>query len=394
MTTSSSLRALPAEVADVLEPELPALSREIVLAIGREVPEYARPFEGAFGRAVRTGVTEALHRFFSLIRDPDAADEAGRRLYIGLGRQEYREGRTLDALQAAYRIGARVAWRHLARAGSDAAVDGETMALLAEAIFAYIDELSAESVEGYAQAQSERAGELERARSELLAALLRGAAPPDSDLALLSAAARWALPRRAAALACSIDVLPALARRLGGDVLHAPHANLGCVVVPDAEGPGRREALRVAARDRRAAVGPEGTLAQLPRSWRLACETLSMSESAANGGPGELVAADDHLAQLVLRESSVAIERIAERRLRALADLTPASRERMALTALAFLQRQGNAAAVARALQIHPQTARYRIARLRELLGDQLDDPGARFELEAALRVAVSNSDP
>jgi DNA-binding PucR family transcriptional regulator len=80
--------------------------------------------------------------------------------------------------------------------------------------------------------------------------------------------------------------------------------------------------------------------------------------------------------------------------LRALADLTPASRERMSLTALAFLQLQGNAAAVARALQIHPQTARYRIARLRELLGAQLDDPAARFELEAALRVAVSGSAP
>ena len=33
-------------------------------------------------------------------------------------------------------------------------------------------------------------------------------------------------------------------------------------------------------------------------------------------------------------------------------------------------------------LHVHPQTARYRIARLRELLGEQLDDPDARFELE------------
>ena len=37
-------------------------------------------------------------------------------------------------------------------------------------------------------------------------------------------------------------------------------------------------------------------------------------------------------------------------------------------------------------LHVHPQTARYRIARLRELLGEQLDDPDARFELELALR--------
>jgi DNA-binding PucR family transcriptional regulator len=41
---------------------------------------------------------------------------------------------------------------------------------------------------------------------------------------------------------------------------------------------------------------------------------------------------------------------------------------------------------MAEELHVHPQTARYRIARLRELLGEQLEDPDARFELELALR--------
>ena len=38
----------------------------------------------------------------------------------------------------------------------------------------------------------------------------------------------------------------------------------------------------------------------------------------------------------------------------------------------------------------HPQTARYRLARLRELMGDDLDDPDARFELEIALRATTA----
>ena len=41
-------------------------------------------------------------------------------------------------------------------------------------------------------------------------------------------------------------------------------------------------------------------------------------------------------------------------------------------------------------LHVHPQTARYRVARLRELLGAQLDDPEARFELELALRLVAA----
>ena len=55
-------------------------------------------------------------------------------------------------------------------------------------------------------------------------------------------------------------------------------------------------------------------------------------------------------------------------------------------TALAYVRHGGNAVAMAAELHIHPQTARYRIARLRELLGEQLDDPDARFELELVLR--------
>jgi DNA-binding PucR family transcriptional regulator len=83
------------------------------------------------------------------------------------------------------------------------------------------------------------------------------------------------------------------------------------------------------------------------------------------------------------------VERIAARQLAALDALTPKARRRMEETALAYVQQQGNAAAMARTLAVHAQTARYRLARLRELLGDALDDPDARFELELALRARV-----
>ncbi len=379
MITSDFWLALPPDLADVLEPELPVLADEIAATIGREIPEYVRPLEGAFGRGLRTGVTEALHRFLGLVRDAASGDEAGRRVYIGLGWQEFRAGRTLDALQAAYRVGARVAWRRFAAAGYASGHTQETMSALAEAIFAYIDELSAESVDGYAQAQAERAGERERARTQLVTALL--ADPPvEADVAALSTAAGWRLPSAVAALACSTEALPGIARRLGAHALHADHKGVGCVLLADAQAPSRQSALRMAVRQERAAVGPVGPIEQLPRSWRLASGTLSIV-----AGDGVLLA-DDQLADLVLLEGETAVERIIERRLASLDGLTPRARARMAQTALAFVQMQGNASAMARELHVHPQTARYRIAQLRELLGPQLDEPAARFELEAALR--------
>ena len=107
----------------------------------------------------------------------------------------------LDSLQAAYRVGARVAWRGTSRAaGGTAGHPPERVYELADAIFAYIDELSSESVEGYAAAQSEREGEREMRRSRLLTALISGAGRAEIDR--LASAAGWQPPATVTAAAC------------------------------------------------------------------------------------------------------------------------------------------------------------------------------------------------
>jgi DNA-binding PucR family transcriptional regulator len=49
---------------------------------------------------------------------------------------------------------------------------------------------------------------------------------------------------------------------------------------------------------------------------------------------------------------------------------------------------------VAARLGVHPQTARYRVTRLRELFGSALDDPDERFWLDLALRVQETYAAP
>jgi hypothetical protein len=386
---SEPWRALPADVADVIEPELGAVTSEILATIAREVPEYARPFEGSFGHGVRTGVTEALRQFVALIRDPDSGREPGRDVYVGLGRGELRQGRTLDALQSAYRVGARVAWRRLAAAARRAGFDSQVISTLAESIFAYIEELSADSVEGYSQARSEREGERQRRRRELIGLLLREPPAAQAELDAGLRAAGWDLPRSAAALACGEPELGRLARRLPADALTAAFEGVGCAVIPDPEGPGRGQQIEQAAAATPASLGPAVPAAELAGSWSLARAALRAREAGAIGGDG-LVRVDEQLTQLLVHENAGLVSRIAARRLAPLDSLTPKARRRMEETALAYVQRQGNAAAMAAALDIHPQTARYRIARLRELVGDALDDPDARFEFELALRARAA----
>jgi PucR-like helix-turn-helix protein len=378
-SSSEPWHGLPPALADAIEPELPKATEEILATIGREVPEYARPLEGAFGVAIRTGVSEALRQFVELIRNP--AIERGRDVYVGLGRAEFREGRTLDSLQSAYRVGARVAWRRVSAAARRAKVDPEQLGLLAEAVFAYIDELSADSVEGYAQAQREQEGERQRRRRELLALLLRDPPAPDPEIRSAAQAAGWRLARSAAPLAIAETDLARVGRRLSVDALVATVGGVGCALVPA----GDRKELERATQKLTAALGPVVPRSELSGAWSLASAALRAAEAGVIEADG-LIMAEEHLPELLLFESGGLAERLAERRLAPLDDLTPAGRARMEETALAYVQHGGNAAAMARALHLHPQTIRYRLGRLRELFGDQLTDPDARFELELALR--------
>src|SRR2546423_15623553 len=100
---------LPREAVAVLRPLLPALSDEIVEAIGEQVEPYRRPLEGPFGRAVRTGTEQALDRFLDLVSEPASDVGQDTLTSVQLGRGEFREGRSLAALLAAYRLRARPA---------------------------------------------------------------------------------------------------------------------------------------------------------------------------------------------------------------------------------------------------------------------------------------------
>jgi hypothetical protein len=382
---SEPWRGLDSSVADVIEPELEAITEEILEGIAAEVPEYARPLEGAFGRGIRTGVGEALSQFVALIRDPDAGRDLGREVYVALGRGELRQGRTLDSLQAAYRVGARVAWRRIARAGRRAKLDSEALSLLAEAIFAYLDELSADSVEGYAEAQSEIVELRRRRQRELVELLMRDPPAGDTDVRVAEKAAGWKLPRTVAAVACAEADLPQLSRRLPTDALVTELDQLGCILVPDPEGPGRLGEIERAAKGLQVALGPSAEPAYLHESWHLARMALRALEAGALPSGGA-TRADECLAELLLFEGRQMASRLAADRLAPLDSLTPKARARMEESALAYIRHRGNAVEMAAELHLHPQTVRYRLQRLRELLGDALEDPNARFELEIALR--------
>jgi PucR-like helix-turn-helix protein/diguanylate cyclase with GGDEF domain len=389
-------------------PGLDLAADEVIGAIQREVPEYARPGDDFYTAAVRRSVFHALHQFAQQIADPAAPREGTVQLFQNIGRSEAAEGRSLEPLQMALRLGARVAWRRL-YAAAGRSLGPDVLARIGEAIFLYLDELATACAEGFTQASAGVGGEMERRRRRLLDLLV--ADPPVSRQAIAdrARAAGWPLPRTVAAVVLAdrgpgraaagpgaaarplppgplSGLVPGLLPALPPDVLIDMVRPDPCLLVPDPDGPGRADLIERGLRGWMGAVGPAVPLARASSSLRWARRALALSRRGIiSAGPG-VTRCDDHLSTLVLFSDEDLIQGLAGARLAPLDQLRPAQQDTLAETLLAWLQNAGNARETARHLHVHPQTVRYRLRQLHALFGGTLLEPDLRFELEIALR--------
>jgi hypothetical protein len=382
---------LPSELADALRPGLPGLAEEIIVAIGHEVPEYARPLEGPFGEGLRYGVERALGRFVETLVDPSVVEDSNRReVYVELGRGEMRAGRSLDALLSAYRLGARIAWERCVATGQEAGFPPDTLYRLASAIFDYIDRMSAESVEGYAAEQSVTLAERQRRRRALVRLLARDDAGAEEvrDLAQLAV---WPRPQTVAALVTRAEDADRFASRLGGEAIAVTEEGLALAFLPDPDAPGRVAELHQALGGAAAALGPTVPLERAAVSLHRAQAAFGLQEIGALP-PRSPLPSDEHLPALLLHGDGALAADLAARALAPLDELRDGTRERLLETLRAWLDEPGQVTRVAERLHVHPQTVRYRMTQLRELFGERLDDPDARFELALALRATAPSA--
>jgi hypothetical protein len=288
---------------------------------------------------------------------------------------------------AAYRAGAQLSWRRFAAAAEAAGAERRTLIVLAEAVFAYIDELSAASAEGYAREQSALAGERQARRRRLLELLARDPPPPRADLERAAENPAWPPPATLAALVFAAEGSQGAAGRLPPDVLLAPLAGRACALVPDAGAPGRRAALEGAVRGVPAGLGPTVPWPEAARSLARAALALDLAVREGERGEDLFVVAEDHMLDLLLTRDPHLSDDLARARLAPLERLGPGPRERLTRTLRAWLAHSGEVRAAAAELGVHPQSVRYRLGRLREIFGPDLEDPDVRLELALALRV-------
>jgi sugar diacid utilization regulator len=205
----------------------------------------------------------------------------------------------------------------------------------------------------------------------------------------VAADAGWPLPLTLAAMVISGPAdADRLASRLGVDVIAMAEDEAVIAYIPDPAAPGRRAEIASAVHDREAALGPVVAPARAHHSLSRARAALRLAADDRVDA-GQLIVADDLLLELLLHSGDSALgAELAAAELAPLAQLTAGSRARLLQTLRAWLDHPGQVQRVAVTLGVHPQTVRYRVAQLRELFGESIEEAERRFRLSVALRVA------
>ncbi|WP_329236237.1 helix-turn-helix domain-containing protein [Actinoallomurus sp. NBC_01490] len=376
---NGSRSELAERLTAIMRIELPSLTKEIVAAIRDGIPEYARPIDGPYGRTLRSGVERALAGFVEWISSPDALPDD---ICYKLGWFEAYEGRQLDVLQSAYRIGAQTGWRRVMALHQRQNLAPATVSVLADALFTYMEELASSSVRGYREAKAQLNDELQAGRRRLLRLIADGA--PRDLLEEHAGSARWVLPDEVTVVVLRPNA-PIVRTLLDDDLLTDLDGTEPYLLVPGPLTADRRAMLELAVAESKAAAGLTVSLDRAPDSLRWARQALGLIHSEIiDDGPLTLCA--NHLETLWLFADAPLIDQIARRQLAALDHLTARQRERLVETLGVWLRTRGTAAQVGDELGVHPQTVRYRMRQIEHALGDDLADPDTRFATEVALR--------
>ncbi|MGW7521013.1 PucR family transcriptional regulator [Streptomyces sp. NPDC054796] len=376
---------LPPEFAAIMRPELSSLLLEIYTEIRRTIPEYGPVLAGPYGRSIQLAVEQNLVTFVDKLTSPTAPSAERRdKMCRRLGRYEAYEGRSLDCLQAAIRLGARLGLRRAQKVGRRYNLSPAVLLTFADALFGYVEELVSVAREGYLEAKAELEGGQDILRRRLLQLILAGGTVAHASLAELSDQTGWPLPDEVTLVAVSPDARPERGT-LSGDVLADIDGAEPHFLIPGPVDADRRTVLEAAPDGIRLAVGPTVARGEAAQSLRWARQTLGLVESGVLE-ERPVTFSENHLITLWLQSDAALLDQLAKRQLAPLSDLTSNQRERLVETLEAWLATRGNAVRMAELLHLHPQTVRYRLRGLDRAFGDLLNDWDHRFATEVVLR--------
>lgn len=374
---------IPPKFAELMWPELPIVLTEVIAEIRRTIPVYDQPRDSAYGQVMELGAQKLCSAFIEEVALPSHSLEERDATARALGHFEALEGRSLDSLNAAYRIAFHVAWRRTAVVAEREQIPSGLLALMVDKMISYMEEVTAQTTQGH-RAGLERANkERQEERRQLLRLILQRPAASAQAVKELAARLDWVLPDEV-----TIVVAPpgsaCTKTALDHDLLFSAEDEL-VLLVPGPMTPLREAMLAAALGTTGAAIGLTVPLADAADSLRWALRLLELvSEGVVRHEPFVLCA--QHLMTIFLLADIALVEQLAQRQLAPLNQVTRRQRLRLIETLREWVAGRGTAVEIGARLQVHPQTVRYRIRQLDQYLGEALTDPDIRFSVEVALR--------
>ena len=387
-TAAGGIREERLRILAALAGDLDALTDRAVEAMKDEIPAYAGRDERYYA-----DVRDQVFRHYRakldafLAERPITLDDIA--FVRGAATRRARAGFALEDYINAFRVGQQVFWQAVVEVAGDTRAGHEAALSLAAPLMRYCDFASTHAARAYVEYQQHLVADADRERRDLLERLLAGELPTRGPL--LAVAQRYAFApdaRMLVATAVTVARCPdvdapgvgsaAIARAGGHDDLTLVVVRQSEIVAVRALGPdGRPEVLceRLQAVQERLrlegvplAVGISTVadgVAQLPRAYQEAHAALE--GVGEEGGVVALTRLSPF--QYLARRADDTARRLVDPRLRAFLDDDRARGRALTATIRAFAGADLNLRVAAERLQVHPNTAQYRLRRIEERTG-------------------------
>ncbi|GAA2598130.1 helix-turn-helix domain-containing protein [Actinomadura fulvescens] len=377
---------VPPQFARLMWAEIQDVINEVVVEIRRAIPEYDRPENSAYDQILRLGAEKILTAYIERIADPAAPLTERDETCRALGHFEAVEGRSLDHMQAAYRIAFHIAWRRTAAVAERERIPSVIVTTMVESMLTYMDEAITQTRHGYQQAMEHADLRRREHRRQLLHLILQQPAVVPEAIEDLARTASWPLPDEVTMVAIHPDA-PCTLSALDADVLIDLDSHEPCLLVPGPLDRNRRGMLEAALSEASSVLGLTMPLDKATHSLRWSRRVLELAEEGIIRD-GSLIPCERHLMTMWLLSDVTLVEELASRHLAPFDDMSDGHRRKLTETLAEWVTTRGNAVELAERMNVHAQTVRYRLRQLESYLGESLADPDTRFSLDVTLRAA------
>jgi sugar diacid utilization regulator len=384
------------------------MARAVVAVVHWDASTGMPPQREAIAKACEAG----LDLFIAAARDARPATPEELRRVAQLGILQARSSQSVEPVLNAYRIAARVAWEAILRAWrSHPDVSPEALMVTANYVFTALDQVAAEVTKTYLHAREQHLHRGTRARARFFHSLVSDTFDSEMELQKQALALNVPIASGYVAAVCKLmvanreaedggEALAALAGSIDlprGAIFHPTDPTTMVALWPaespaDASGaPGLVDRLQAAVSERsggrrtrvRAGLGGyHPGLRGISRSYLEAQQALEVGRKLRP--EGGVHSHDDLIPQLVLSQNPVLADRFVRQTLGQLLDSHTRGRDQLLETLEAFLS-TGSVKEAAAALRLHRHTVLYRLDKLRDLLGSNIDNHAARLRLQLAL---------